>query len=166
MRPKRRGSALMMVLFLLLVLLILGMALLGKQALNYRSTTQSALALQAQGVAWAGLERCRAKLDKDINFPPRGAEDQVYYSYTETIYDLDGLTPLGDCTVTLDRRWELPPYEVLEIVSEGRVIRAGEVIATRTLQAELDVAPNERGAYDTANPTLWKMLNWTDRGSL
>ncbi len=162
----RRGAALLMVLFLLLVMVVLGMAFLGKQALNYRSSTQSALSQQALGLAWSGLERCRARLNKDASFPPRLAEDQLYFSYTEVLYDLDGVTPLGDCTVTIDRRWQTPPTSILEITSEARLKRGTEILAIRALRAELDVATTSRTAFNTDNPTLWRYLNWTDMGSL
>ncbi len=166
MRGLKRGAALMIVLFLVLLLLVLGMAFLGKQVFSYRSSTQAALSQQALGLAWAGLERCRAKLSKDIEFPPKSAQDQSWFSYTEEIFDLDGVTRLGNCSVTVDSRWAGPPYGVLLITAEGRVLRAGTVVSTRTLQAELDVLPGERGNPGNPNPTLWEYLNWTDRGSL
>ncbi|MEW6283190.1 MAG: hypothetical protein AB1758_31565 [Candidatus Eremiobacterota bacterium] len=152
-------------LILLGLLLTMGLALMGKQANLRRATGSAADASQALSLAWAGLEDARAKLAKDLAFPPPGALDQLRYTYFEPVVDLDGTTVLGAYEVTVDSAWRQPPYEVLVIRSVGYAGRPESPSARRELVAELDVAELDRtGPGD--NPRLFELIRVTDFGSL
>ncbi len=160
---RRRGFLLIFGLLVLVVLLILGLGFLGKQADAYRSATQAAASSVALECAMAGLEDARVKLMKDLRFPPPGDVEQLQFAYTEVLNDLDG-TPVGAYTVTIDSRWADPPAEILVVEVEGSAgdpSQPGQ--AFRTLRVEWDLAPQRGGG---PNPNLGRFINFQDLGGL
>jgi Tfp pilus assembly protein PilX len=160
----RRGFLLVFGLLVMVLLLILGLGFLGKQADAYRSATQAAAASVAMECAMAGLEDARVKLTKDLQFPPPGDVEQLRFAYTEILNELDGATPIGSYTVTVDSHWAPPPVEILVIEVVGVAgDPADEASARRRLTVEYDLAERRSGS---ANPNLGRFINFQDHGSL
>ncbi|MEW6279389.1 MAG: hypothetical protein AB1758_12240 [Candidatus Eremiobacterota bacterium] len=147
---------------------ILGMAFLGKRAGQYRAVLLETESARAYELAMAGLESVRVKLNKDLSFPPVGEADQDVYSYTESVYDLDGTTLLGSYEVAVDSTWcgVDSPYRVLRVRVTGNAMAASQVTASRELLAEFDMRPGIPGPPPGPNPNYTKIINLQDSGSL
>ena len=150
---KSSGFLLVTVLFMTTLLLIAGMALLGKQAIDYPESRQASERAQARALAWAGLEDVMAKLEKDISFPPPGAVDQREFSWTETVSDLDG-TAAGDYTVRLDMR-KAEAHQLIVVESTGWIGSSSNPTAQVTLLAEIDLR--------SAELTYYRIVNFLER---
>lgn len=163
---KPRGFLLIFGLLVMVLLLILGLAFLGKQADVYRSATQAAAANVAMECAMAGLEDARVKLMNDLHFPPPGDERQQQFAYSEILFDLDGTTAVGAYTVVIDSRWLDPPIEILTIEVTGL---AGDPdqppVSKRRISVEMDLAETERSG-SAPNPNLGRFINFQDHGGL
>lgn len=162
----RRGSTLVVTLLISVILLILGMAFLGRRALQYQGAGLVRQAAQARALAEAGLAEARLKLEKDLLFPLRGADEQVLFPYSEEVVDLDGATRVGSYQVTIDTTWRNPPYSVIVLTSVGVVGPPENPLARRCLVAELDVSPKNREQPSLSNPNYFRYLNWQDLGGL
>lgn len=101
----RRGFALIMVLLLIILLITIGMAFMGKRSPQYDAAYQASLQIQARALAEAGLEDVHQKLMKDIFFPPLGDRDQVVFSYSEEVREVGTGTLIGYYFVNLDFSW-------------------------------------------------------------
>jgi hypothetical protein len=134
---KRRGSVLVGVLLILLVLLVGGLALSTRQKERYKGAVAESLSLQALCLAESGWEDARVKLDKDPLFPPPGGLEQPTFTYTEQVNDPDG-NRVGSYTVTVDKRFDRAPYYLFVVTSVGSVGPAGANRSTRTVIAEVD----------------------------
>lgn len=159
---KRRGVLLVTILFLSALILVLGLAFLSQQSARYRSAQDLALATRAHGLALAGLEGARVKLERDLLFPPLLAEDQREFSYNELVTRLDGELE-GQVTVTLDLGYQDEPFQVLVVRSTGLVGSPESPAARRTIEAELDLAPTIRGTVDP-NPDYFRFIRYRDHG--
>jgi hypothetical protein len=161
-----RGFLLVFALLVLVLLFTLGLGFVGKQADTYRAASKTVDAAVAMECAMAGLEDARVKLMKNLRFPPPGDDDQVIFSYTEILFDLDETTPIGSYTVTIDRRWEADPYEILVVEV---VALAGDPAepprARRRLSVEVDLSPTNRGFLGPA-ANRGRFMNFQDHGSL
>lgn len=125
-------------LLMLTILLLLGIALLSSRAARYRSATEAIRAAQAQALAEAGLADARMKLDKRQKFPPQGKSDeQMVFSYVEDLTDPAG-NPVGSYAVTVDRRWNVTPYNLIFVTSVGLLGEAHAPTAKRKISVELD----------------------------
>lgn len=160
---RRRGSTLVLVLLVSVVLLVLGLGFLGKQAEQYSGARSVEEAAQARSLALAGLEGARARLSKDLSFPPPGDVDQRIFEYSETFTDLAD-APVGTCVVRVDLTYADPPYLLLRLESTGLLGPADKPTARRQLTAEVDLSPAVRGAGGI-NPNYWQIVNWIDQGS-
>ncbi len=158
-----KGALLPIVLLVSALLLVVGLAYLGTRARLYQSATQSVAAAQARGLALAGLEDARAKLSKDLTFPPAGALGQEIFTYSEDVTDSTGEL-LGTYTVTVDMTHRAPPYQVVGVTSVGRVGPRGRPVAERVLKAEWDGAPFNR-VSGAPNPNLGRWMRFDDLGS-
>jgi type II secretory pathway pseudopilin PulG len=156
MRP--RGSALIAVLLLLVVLLILGMAFLTQQSLLYRASSQAQLSVAARAIAEAGLEDARGKLEKDLDFPPDADPDQKIFTYTEVLTDITDTREIGQYAVTVDFT-NRTKNGIISITSVGTL--AGDTNARRILYAELDVSDDL-----ATNPNFFRYAQFEDRGGL
>ncbi len=150
---------------LLLILLIMGLAFLGSSAERVRSSMQLSQGAQALWLARAGLEDARTKLLRDLRFPPPGADDQTRFSYSEDLLDPDGQL-VGSFTVTIDRRHEVAPYQVLRLISVGRAGPRNAPQAERVLTVEVDMAQNDRVNPASLNANLFRLLDHQDSGGL
>lgn len=155
----RRAFVLVLVLLICNLLLLLGLAFCGKRALQYRGASLASEVAQARALAEAGLEDARVKLEKDMAFPPAGADDQLTYSYSEDVLDPDGRL-VGSFTVLLDRTYAKRPYNVL-------VLRSVGTVGPRTLDPP---GPQHRIRaellLDQASPKYFQFVSYRDEGSL
>ncbi|MFN8608641.1 MAG: hypothetical protein U0931_13985 [Vulcanimicrobiota bacterium] len=156
----------MLVLSLLLcaIMLVAGMAFLSQRASESRWSQQALYALQARCLAEAGLEEARLKLGKCYDFPPTRLE-QRQFTYSEDVAAAHGALP-GSYTVTIDWRYAQAgeAYQVILVSSTGRLGPRHQVLAQRTLYAELDGAPTRSGP--ALNPKLFHWIEFRDEGSL
>jgi hypothetical protein len=155
----RKGFTLMLVLLLTAILLVLGMGLLSERTSQYRAALQASQGAVAEALAEAGLEDARVKLEKDADFPPRGAEDQVLYSYSETVANLSGQS-VGTYVIVIDQRWRRPPWQIVRVTSIGTVGTADNPLARASATIEIDVAPFLRsGPPDQPNPDYYRIIS-------
>lgn len=160
----QRGSSLVATLMLLTLLLLVGMGVLGSSVQKRRAQADQVLLAQARQLARAGFEEAMLKLNKDIDFPPAGGDDQTEFRYSEEVADFDG-TVLGRYDILIDTCRELPPYQVIRIVSVGSVESGGtwsNLPRSRfTLSAVLDVSPTVRGTTNP-NPNYWRLIRFDE----
>ena len=111
-----------------------------------------------------GLEEARLKLGKCYDFPPTRLE-QRQFTYSEDVAAAHGALP-GSYTVTIDWRYAQAgeAYQVILVSSTGRLGPRHQVLAQRTLYAELDGAPTRSGP--ALNPKLFHWIEFRDEGSL
>jgi hypothetical protein len=154
----RHGFLMITVLMLSLVLFTMGIAFLGSRSGLYQSSYRATLASQARALARAGLEDARAKLDKDAQFPPPGANQQNTYNYDEDVIDLVSGVYLGSYRVTLDNTANVTPYNVLKITSAGFAGPRSAPLASHIYTAYLDTS--------TTSPYYFQLVRFEDDGAL
>ena len=92
----RRASGWLLLAFVLAVALVAGMGLMMSQISNYHGVQSAEEAAQALYLARAGLEDARLKLERDLQFPPRGdgnymedtsagLQEQTLFTYSEDV---------------------------------------------------------------------------------
>jgi len=154
-------------MLVLSLLIILGMGMMSSQQARYRAATRATDSAQALCLAEAGLEDVRCKLEKDRQFPPRAADDQSSFSYSETL--ADGTVELGSYYVEIDWSYDVAPYHILKITVIGCVGPRESPRAQRTLLGELRHISNAT-TIDTAvaNPpgVTWNWVSMQDLSSL
>ena len=164
MPMKSRGYALLISLMLMILLVAAGLGFIGMRASQYRGVLQGTYAQSALATAEAGLSDAKMKFWKDPNFPPKGADDQDHYSYSETLRDLDGAI-MGTYRVDIDLRYMAQPYAVIPVTSTGISGKPGEApLAQRVIRAHFDVSPTLRDGTTTANPRYYDWLSYRDMG--
>lgn len=161
---RRRGFILVLALLLMVVLLLLAMGQLSAREAQYRAAIQASAGAQALALAEAGLEDARVKLNRDEDFPPRGAEDQNLFCYSEVVLDLDDSTVVGRYDVTVDLRWAGGETRVVRLSSVGIAGPVGTPLARRKLTIELDFSETIRGTT-TLDPDLFRVLHREDEGA-
>jgi hypothetical protein len=152
---KPQGSALVLALFVVAIIFTAGLGFAGQSKAQYRAAMQAGRAVEAMAVAEAGLEDALAKIRRDWDFPPRSADDQLVFSYQDTLTNSRG-DVVGSYQVDIDRRAMVTPHRVLVVRSRGRLGPALEPSAERTLEIELDM--------DEARSSYFQILSWTDLG--
>jgi len=141
----------MVALLLSTLLLVLGMAFMSKQSSRYRMARLTAESITAKGLAMAGYENSRAKIEHDLLYPPPDQRYHDEYSYREGITDLGGGPEVGSYEVTVDRRWMDPPYQVIVITCEGHPHNS---IARYRIRAEIDVKETRS--------SFFKIVRWEE----
>lgn len=162
----RRGSTLIASLMVLGLLFVIGLAFLGKRAAEYRAAERAGAAAQARALAEAGLEDLRLKAIKDYDFPPRNADEQLLFVYSEDVFDTDGVTFLGTYTVSIDRQFMREPYGVWRIRSVGSAGPREAPLGRCEIYAELDIAEHDHQNLSVANPRRYEFLVWRELGGL
>ncbi|MCA9796527.1 MAG: hypothetical protein KC910_32185 [Candidatus Eremiobacteraeota bacterium] len=169
----RRGFVLVLCLLLVAIIAVMAMAVTGKRALQYRGAERQQAGAAALQLAMAGLADVRAKLDRDIFFPPVSDTQQLEFCYTEQVMDLDGVTPWGSFEVTLERSHEDKPYYLYRIISVGVYGPSERPLARRAVLAEIDIAPDlvggkrgdDKNPATYSNPDYWNLVNFKDLGN-
>ncbi len=154
----RRGSTLLVVLLVLVILLILGMAFLTRQTHLHGAANQAQLSVAARAIAESGLEDARAKLEKDVDFPPQADPTQQSFTYSEDLTDITNTDPVGQYTVTIDLS-KKEKNGIIAITSVGRLSKDTQI--QRVLYAEIDSS----GDLAT-NPKFYRYIHFEDRGGL
>ena len=154
----RRGSTLLVVLLILVVLLLLGMAFLTQQTHLYGAANQAQSAVAARAIAESGLEDARAKLEKDVDFPPQADPSQMIFTYSEILTDITDTNPVGQYTVTIDQS-KVEDNGIIMVTSVGRL--SGDSQAQRVLYGEIDLSGDI-----LTNPKFYRYVHFEDRGGL
>lgn len=157
MKSRNRGFALVIALLLTTLLLVLGLAFLSKQGSRYRLARLAADAMVAKGLALSGMETTRVKLQTDLYFPPPDYRFHDEYSFAENVYEMGSTTDvIGTYEVTIDRRWQDPPYEILIVTAEGH---PKESNARYRIRAEIDVTDTDP---PPAGRKLYEYIRWEE----
>ncbi len=145
------------------LVLVVVLGLLGARALEYSSTTRMQQVLMAQGLAEAGMENARVKLEKDMFFPPLGGYGQTAFAFSEDMTDpANPLITVGSYTVMVDCLKRESPYCVVRLQSVGS---AGDRLNPRAryrIYAEIDVSSYNRATNLAPNPTLFRYILWRE----
>jgi len=161
----RRAFTLIAVLLILVILMTLGLGLMSKRAAQYSSAPIAQNAAQALAIAQAGIEDARAKLSKDLDFPPAAAVQQTTFSYVENLYDVDGVTSVGSYQITVDTSLKKPSTSIIQVQSIGVLGPSDAPIARRRLHAEFDVSPTDRAGSSNPNSNLYQIVQFQDLGA-
>lgn len=140
---RNRGSTLVVALLVATILVIAAVAFLAQRT-SQRSVSSTQLRkLQAESLAWAGLEDARLKLMKAREFPPvTSFRSEEFFSYTEVLTAADGRV-VGRYLVQIDAT--AGPVAIIR----STAILEGEEQAGLTLHGELLVR-------EDINPTILK----------
>jgi hypothetical protein len=157
----RKGFTLVLTLLLSTLLAVMGLAFLGKRALEYGSVPKVQSQAVAQALAEAGMEDVRVKLEKDPFFPPITGYLQESYTYSEDLLDPEDGSYVGSYTVSLNLQRKEQPYRIMRMLSIGSAGPRLSPVARYRIYAELDVANEERGGSGP-NSQLFRFINWRE----
>ena len=157
----RKGFTLILTLLLCALLLVMGLAFLGKRALEYGSVPRVQFEAVAQALAEAGIEDARVKLAKDPFFPPITGYMQEAYTYSEDLLDPEDDHLVGTYTVSLNVQKKDQPYRIMRLLSIGSAGDRLNPQARYRIYAELDMANEARGGSGP-NPQLFRFINWRE----
>lgn len=163
---RRRGFMLIVALFLMVIVVVMGMAFLSTRGLRYTEATRSVAYRKALALARGGLEDARVKLEKDPRFPPPGGLEQTVFTYQEEVTALANGPRVGLYTVTVDTTWRKEPYGVILLTARGQVGDRDWPEATATVRAEIDVWATSRLTGTGVNPNLYRVIRWSEEGNL
>ena len=133
-------------LLVLAVALVAGIGLMTSQVSNYHGVQSAEEAAQALYLARAGLEDARLKLERDLQFPPRGdgnymddtsvgLQEQTLFTYSEDVF-VDGKR-IGSYRVSIDTGF-VTNYQFTRVISNGLVGPTEAPTAQRVLKVDLD----------------------------
>lgn len=133
-------------LLVLAVALVAGIGLMTSQVSNYHGVQSAEDAAQALYLAQAGLEDARLKLERDLQFPPRGdgnymedtsagLQEQTLFTYSEDVF-VRGKR-VGSYRVSIDTSF-VPNYQFTRVTSYGLVGPTEAPSAQRILKLDLD----------------------------
>lgn len=144
-----------MALFMVLLIFIAGIGFLSQASTQYRSVNETVHSTQVLAIAEAGISDALLKLQRDWDFPPRSANDQVIYAYLETLEGTAG-NRIGSFQVSIDRSLMLNAQNLLIIHSTGRLGPAEKPVSERTIRVEFDMNM-DRASY-------FQIVAWNDLG--
>lgn len=153
-------------LLLFSIILALGLGLLSSQTARMEAARAQMESVQAKSLALAAWADVRAKLGKDLFFPPN-TRGQDYFSYSEDLEDEDGF--FGTYTVMIDCRWERFSRDQGTALTDSFVdLHEGIYLITCVGKVgERDAPPrSERVLYYEVDMTTFKVIRAEDRGSL
>ena len=162
----RRGFALILVLLLIVLLLTIGMAFMGKRSPQYDAAYQASLQIQARALAEAGLEDAHQKLMKDIFFPPLGDRDQTVFSYSEEVREVGTGNLVGYYFVMLDFSWakrtDTPTEDFPSVITvKSKGVLGPDVTkpaATSRMKMEIEIDSNQ------PPPQPMRITDWVEEG--
>ena len=152
---KQKGSVLIVALFVSSIIFVAGLGFASQTRFQYQQAWQSGRAAEALAIAEAGLEDTLSKLRNDLDFPPKSADDQLKFSFEDTLSNSRDEI-VGSYQVDIDRTAVLTEHKVMVVRSKGRLGPSSAPLAERTLEIELDVDPTRS--------TYYEVLNWSDLG--
>lgn len=136
---RRRGFLLVLSLMVTILIAVIALSLLSVRRGSYANSRAVVEAAQARALAVSGLEDLRVKLAKDPFFPTGIGDEQVIFTYTETVRSLASSAKIGSYQVTMDRSHRDPPQQVLRLESTGMVGDFHAEAPRFTIYAELDL---------------------------
>lgn len=154
---RQRAFMLITCLMLAVVMLVVVLGMMGSRGPHQEATASLRHHLQALSLAEAGLENARAKLAKDVKFPPVPSPEQPYFSCSEAVYDIDN-TVVGVFQVHIDQELEQAPYFVYRITSVGTLGDLARPLAQTRLYEEVDNCPFDRLDPAVPNPRRYQVL--------
>lgn len=140
---------LLIALLMVALLLVAGIGLLSRKGAQFGRPSLEKDQAQALLLARSGVEDALLKLEKDPTFPPQGAEEQHVFTYTVEVEASGDL--VGKYEVSVDSERAIPESYVILIRSKGAVGTGGQDRAIHTLEAEVDMDPD--------NPTYFDVIN-------
>ena len=177
-KNRLRGAILVAALFLSMILLIMGMALLSMQISQAKTSALTGYSIKAKHFAETGMEDAKIKLQKCIGFPET-VMDQDCFTYREEMVDFNGNIP-GIYTVTINVK-NRDSNKYVQVMSEGicgdiitnpstaeqkEYIRVGKnhdlflkPIGKRVIMA---IIPMDN---PSSNPQAFKYINYWDGGN-
>ena len=127
-------------MLLTLMLLVLSMGFITSRQVRYGGAVKAVAFGQAKSLAEAGMEDCRNKLQRDVDFPPIPPQGQTFFSYQEKVVD-PWNTVIGYYTVTIDLTYAVAPYYTLRLQSTGLLgPNPTTPTAKCSITAEMDVS--------------------------
>lgn len=138
---RQRAFLLITALLICLILLLLGMGFVGSQSDRYRGMKRAGETAKARGLAVAGLEDARLKIQNDLLFPPPMAVGQTTFSYGESMTIGDPPQSIaGTYALIIETAYRTDPnYEVILITSTGSVGDVNNPVAQYQIKAELSM---------------------------
>jgi len=150
----KRGY-LIMSLLLISLMLVICLGLLLRQPLGLAQANLIQEGLQARFLAESGQEHLRVQLMND--WTSWKNHETAPLSYLERV------PPSGHYRVTLDRRWEAPPYSLLRVESEGLLGDPDNPRIRYLIESVIDVQPTDRGGSANPNPDFFQFIEWNER---
>ena len=157
----KRRAFLIQALLLLVILLVLCLAVLGRQPYNYSSARQTLKLAQARALAQAGMEEVRVKLNKDLSWRRLGEVGAL--TYLEEMRDPISGERVGAYRVTVNQEWSQPDFEILRLESEGMVGELERPEARLVISSLLDLRESARDGTGDPNPDFFRWLEWNER---
>lgn len=161
MSHRRRGSTLVVALLVTVVLASIAASLLSRRVAQRSVTNARFLTVQAEEIAWAGLEDARVKLMSSRDFPPTTAFASTTFSYSDQVLDAAD-QPTGTFLVEVDLR-----NRNRAIIRSSAIPNGGQD-PVLTMRGELDTEL-ERDAYlmdgtptTEQRPFLWMKVEVYD----
>lgn len=142
----RRGSALLTALFVAVLLFVSGLALVFQMRAEFQQRFQVSRWTQARGLAEAGLEDFRCKLERDPHFPPLQDIEQTVFEYEERV------SPQGGYQLWSDVSLRKSPWNLVLVHSTGYLGDIHQPQLLVTLEGEFDVSVKVRSTPATDNP--------------
>ena len=155
-------------LMIFALLLALGLGLMSSQAAHRRAMVSQADSIKAKSLALSAWADVKAKLGKDLFFPPR-TDGQGYFSYGEDVYDAHGQL-YGTYSVIIDTRYSDQQRDTgLDLDEDSLVnVRLGYYLVTCVGKVGLRGAPPtaERTMYFEVDAQTFRVIRMHDRESL
>lgn len=129
---KPRGSTLIVVLFILMLLLVMGLGLITRARLGYQTGASGAALAAARELAFAGLEDFRAKAARDAGFPIVIGDNSEPVTYSEEIRDRSGQLRGTYRLVVMADKADAPHF-VYQLESTG-LVGAAQYVVTGYLE--------------------------------
>ena len=133
----KRGSSLVAVLLIISIMLVLGLGIMSRKALQSRRLGTGLASTQALLLAQAGLEDAFTKSRKAYAFPPTGSSDQSQFFYSENLLNRSGTEEIGRYSVTIDVSRVFFNQGISIITSVGTVGPEDSPVARHTVRAYL-----------------------------
>lgn len=146
----RRGSALLIALFVAVLLFVSGLALVFQMRSDFQQRFQAARWTQARALAEAGLEDFRCKLERDPHFPPLQDIEQTVFEYEEVVSPQGGYQLRSDVSLRKD------PWNLILVRSQGYLGNVHQPQLLVTLEGEFDVSVKQRATPAADNPFAYQ----------
>lgn len=175
---RRNGAVLVAALFLSMILLVMGIALLTMQISQAKTYAVTGYSIKAKHFAESGMEDAKIKLQKCIGFPET-VMDQDYFTYREEMADFNGNIH-GIYTVTINVK-NRSQDKYVQVMSEGI---CGDIVANppTAMQKELIRVGHNQNLFlkpigkrvimavmpvdnPLSNPDAYKYINYWDGGN-